>query len=122
MLFRSDMMKQMEKSVSEALEKMMREPSFMQILSKNMGSFLDMQGLVKEQVDVVLKTYSVPTRDELDQIHSRLNRIESLLLDMDEGLKKQNQSKSTTSESAETSPKPRVVKKKSKTVAKKKGS
>jgi|GEM_PF-1052849 len=84
--YQKEMFKQMESGFSEMMHKMMREPSFMQTLSKNMGSMLDVEGMIRKHVDSVLKAYKIPTQEDLSLVLETVNRLESSLLDMEEAL------------------------------------
>lgn len=78
------MFDQMEKSLGEYLEKVMREPDFMKVMSRNMSSALDVQSLVKDQVGKVLKSYHIPTEDSLESLYQSVHNMETRVLDLEE--------------------------------------
>ena len=84
--YQKEMMKQMEAGFSDMVQKIMREPSFMQNLSQNMGAMLDIEGIVRKHIESILKAYKIPTQQDLDQIYATLNRVESAHLDLEEEL------------------------------------
>ncbi len=75
-----------EKHLGEYLEKMVRDPAFMRMISKNMSHNLDMEAMVQNHLQSVMKKLNLPDRDSLTQTQAMLHELENKVLDMEEVL------------------------------------
>ena len=82
--YQKKMVQEWEKNLAKYMDKTMRDPGFMQLMSRNLGTSLDVQKMVKDQMQKGLAGLSIPTSEDLKKIYTVLNRVESLLLDLEE--------------------------------------
>lgn len=82
--YQKKMVQEWEKNLAKYMDKTMRDPGFMQLVSRNMGASLDVQKMVKDQMQKGMASLSIPTSEDLKKIYTTLNRVESLLLDLEE--------------------------------------
>ena len=73
-----------EKNIGEYLQKTMREPAFMKIVAQNMSASLDVRGLIKEQLEKVLKGLDIPTNTTMEGLYKTVHDLETRLLDLEE--------------------------------------
>lgn len=78
------MFAEFEKGLGAYLEKTMRDPAFMKLVSKNMVASLDVQALVKKNMAQVLETMDVPTNATLAGLYQTVHNLETRLLDLEE--------------------------------------
>jgi BMFP domain-containing protein YqiC len=82
--YQKKMVQEWEKNLAKYMDKTMRDPGFMQLVSRNLGTSLDVQKVVKDQMQKGLAGLSIPTSEDLKKVFTVLNRVESLLLDLEE--------------------------------------
>lgn len=82
--YQKKMVQEWEKNLAKYMDKTMRDPGFMQLMSRNLGTSLDVQKVVKDQMQKGLAGLSIPTSEDLKKIYTVLNRMETLLLDLEE--------------------------------------
>lgn len=82
--FQKKMFEEWEKSLGKYLEDTMRQPEFMKMVGKNLSTSMDFQGALKKNLQKWLKTWDVPTHDELAGLYKTVNSLESRVLDLED--------------------------------------
>lgn len=83
------MFAEFEKGLGQYLEKTMRDPAFMKVVSQSMAAQLDVRGQVKEQLESILKGLDVPTQSTLEGLYQTVHNLETRLLDLEETVEEQ---------------------------------
>lgn len=78
------MFKTWEKEMNQAVEKFLREPAFMQNLSKNMQQALDLERMIQSHMEPVLKKMGLPSREDFEKLAHNLHMAETRALDLEE--------------------------------------
>jgi hypothetical protein len=78
------MMAAFEKNLGEFLAKTMRDPTYMQLVAKNMESSLDVRGAVKAQIERAMKAFNIPTEESMGGLYQTVHNLETRLLDLEE--------------------------------------
>ncbi|MBI4860821.1 MAG: hypothetical protein HY815_11265 [Candidatus Riflebacteria bacterium] len=82
--FNAGLFGQFEKALAEFFDKRMRDPDFMQILSKSMGVSLDAKAQLDARIEELLKGMNLVTRKDMEALFVTLNGLETRIIDLEE--------------------------------------
>jgi polyhydroxyalkanoate synthesis regulator phasin len=84
--YQKRLMEQFEKNLASYFEKLMREPSTMQVVTRNLAVSLDLAAAIKKQVHDFLEALAIPTEKDMARLYETVNRLESRVLDLEDEL------------------------------------
>ncbi len=95
-----------EKNLATSMDRMMRKPEYMSLVSQQLGSTLKLRGMLREPVDATLKSLGLPNQDELQNLYKTVNDLESRMLDLEERLEDSEDARSAMAARMEAPPAP----------------
>ncbi len=78
------MINEWEKNMGEYLDKVLRDPGYLKLVSESMNQMLDFQGMIRSNTQKSLQMLSIPTEDSMKGLYQTVHNLEMRMLDLEE--------------------------------------